>query len=231
MLKSVRRTCVRSSVPSHSALVTTASVLAASALMLLGSVGSAWAVTVLDTSPYDLEMSQGGLSGPDVAGGTFTAAEDYLNRFTLYLGSVGGNPNNELRAVVMAVDGDGLPTGSPLWQSDPLNAPGALVEYVFDPNMSVLTGSQYFIGIDAGVVTGAAGGDFTIGMTSGDPMAGGHFMWSSNGAPFWTESTFSDIASQITMSSSIVYNPEPSTVLLVGMGLAFFGARRRLTSV
>jgi len=221
MLKSVRGTCTCSSLFGIITLT----------LGILGGALSAQAATVFDTSAYDLEMTQGAIFGPDVAGGTFTAAESYLNSFTLYLGAVGGDPGNDLRAVVMAVDGSGIPTGSPLWTSDSFNAPGALAEFLFTPDMSVLTGTQYFIGVDSGAVSGAGGGDFTIGVTSGDPLAGGHVMLNSDGAASWTQLTFADVASVITMSDGIVQNPEPSTVLLVGMGLTILGARSRRRSV
>ncbi len=218
MLKSARRSFARSFVPSLYVLLLTVAV----AFTAQGSV--------IDTSPYDLEMSQGGGSGPDVAGGSFTADDDYLNSFTLYVGSVGGDPNNNLRAVIMAVEG-GEPTGSPIWTSRAIQAPGALDEYLFVPNLPIQNGTEYFIGIDSGILTSALGGDFTIGLTSGDPLAGGQVFYKQNGAPFWLTSGASDIATRIEMSNALLQNPEPSTALLLGMGLAILGARKRSTSV
>lgn len=223
MLKSASTGLVaRSSAPS---------IFATSVITILASVICAFSAqaTVLNSTPHDVEISQaGGL--PDIVGGTITATDFYLNTFTLYLGSVGGSPDNDLRAVVMETQ-DGLPTGTPLWVSDPVNAPGDLESYWFAPNIAINPGSQYFVGIDAGLMTSALGGDFTIGVTSNDPLSGGHVVWQQDGAPFWLESTASDIATYMTLTSSPVLTPEPSTALLVGIGLAIFGARKRSSSV
>jgi hypothetical protein len=190
--------------------------------------------SVFETTPYDLEMSQGQFTGPDVAGGSFTADDDYLTSFTLWAGAIGGNPNNQLRAIVLEVDAfTGQPSGTPLWQSDPFQASNtsALSEFLFQPTLPVTNGTEYFIGIDSGVLTDVTGGDFTIGLASGDPLAGGRVFYRQNNAPFWLDSSASDVASRIIVSRSLVPTPEPSTALLVGMGLAFFGARKRFARV
>ncbi len=222
MLKSARSSFVRRFILSNFALLLTAAFAAQA--------------SVFDTTPYDLEMSQGGGSGPDIAGGSFTADDGFLNSFSLFVGSIGGNPNNNLKAIVLEVDDlTGQPTGSPLWESDAFQAgnTSTLDQFVFsfETALPLTIGTEYFIGIDSGLLTDATGGDFTIGLTSGDTLAGGQVFYRQNNAPFWLDSGASDVASRIVVSSSLVPTPEPSTALLVGMGLAFFGARKRLARV
>lgn len=192
------------------------------ALTLFGALPAA-ADSIIDTTPWTLEMSQGGGSGADTAGGTFTATDSQLDAFTLYVGSVGGDPNNSLSAIVMDTVG-GVPDAV-LWESGSFNAPGALAEFVFSPELALTAGEQYFIGIDSGNVTGVSGGDFTIGATSGDPLAGGSLYMDQNGGG-WTPLSFVDVSTTIQLSSA--HAPEPGTGLLVLLGLCGFVAHRRL---
>ena len=54
--------------------------------------------TLIDTAPFDWEFSYAEWSGPDTAGGTFTAVEPLINHFSLFLGVEGGLQSNSLQA-------------------------------------------------------------------------------------------------------------------------------------
>jgi hypothetical protein len=205
--------------------------LAAVGLWVLLAV-PAHAHTVIDTAPFDWEFSYAEFSGPDTAGGTFTAVEPLLGQFSLFLGVEGGLQSNSLQAVVLATDAFGAPTGTPLWSSIVFEAVGDREEYNFWPGLNLTAGEQYYIGVDSGVFNPALHGDFTIQVTddfANDLIPGGQY-WSSEdfGTAFATGfvAGTGDITTRIHLETVV---PEPGTFALLGLGLLALGGvgRRR----
>ncbi len=174
-----------------------------------------------------------GLDGSDTAGGTFTHAGPEgasLDSFSLWLGIDGGLPMNDLTAVVYGTDGSGAPDASNvLWSSSSFEAADPTpVLQIFNPsNVYLGNGQTYFVGVVSGIVDvlGMAG-DFTIeaavpAFIGDDRIAGGSFWSSSNGGAFVSIDNW-DIRTTI-----VTTNPEPSTALLIGMGLGLLAQRRR----
>ncbi len=185
----------------------------------------ALAYTEIDSGPFDWESSfDGSFTDPDVAGGTFTASEDPLTSFTLNLGVDNGIQDNWLKAIVMATDVFGAPTGTPLWESGGFQALGARNEYEFTPGLPLSADEVYFIGVDSGVYTLDTYGDFTIQGTA-EGFDGGSF-WSSRDFAAFQEIAASDVTTLIKLGTPIA-SPEPGTAVLMGLGLTVLGLRRR----
>ena len=85
------------------------------ALSVLFALPAQSATVITTPAAFDIGYSGGG--GADTAGGTFTAAENHLSSFSLFLGVVGGSQSNEVQAVILATSG-GVPTGAPIWSSN-----------------------------------------------------------------------------------------------------------------
>lgn len=157
-------------------------------------------------------------AGPDVAGGTFFADDAFLNSFTLdiYAQNAGGT----FSAVVMDMVG-GLP-GSVLWSSDLSTLPSSKTEFLFNPNLAILSGGEYFIGVDTGIYT-AASGDYYLRVDASDPFPSNGRCHNLNNTGFVCVNDAYDIYSTIAMSSV----PIPAAVWLFGSALAGLGWFRR----
>ena len=102
-------------------------------------------------------------------------------------------------------------------------------EWVFNPNLAITPGQEYFIGVDAGIVT-TGSSDFILGKTIADPIAGtgwanlDNLGWYMTGGGTW------DIASRIVMSDNAKDAPpvpEPGTYALFGLAAIGYGIYRR----
>ncbi len=215
-------------------------VVVSSVLLSFLSLSTANAI-VIDASggPVD-SQSFAGYNGSDTAGGTFThfgPTGELLYSFSLSLGSVGGTPVNSLTAVVYGTDAGGAPDASNLlWASSAFDAAAPTPQvYTFNPlNVTLAENSTYFIGVVSGPIGLIPGfeflqgtiGDFTIeaaipGFIGDDRIAGGMFWSSMNGG------AFSSIENWDVRTTVVTANPEPSTALLMGVGLGLLAHRRR----
>ena len=106
-------------------------------------------------------------AGSLLQGGTFVAGASPLAEFTLIVFAQDGTLG---RAVVLAAPG-GTPSGAPLWQGPEIQWPLGLplrpdgyVDLTYQPNIPLVTGQTYFLGIDYGLFgTGFQNQIFFIG--------------------------------------------------------------------
>jgi hypothetical protein len=206
-------------------------------LLLVGLVALSTVLTsaaaqseVIDSGGMAWETSYPSFLGPSAAGGTFTMSvlDNTLTSFSLWLGVDGGVQANSLRAIVMQTDSFGVPTGTPIWESADFEAIGARSEYNFNMHLVLTPGEQYFVGVDSGLYTAATGGDFTI-QASGpeflgdDAIVGGEFFenpW--NGG-------WGALSGDVRTTIVTIVNPEPTTGLMMGLGLAILSFKQRRT--
>ncbi len=195
----------------------------------------AQSVTMISSPPDFSNSYTGGAGAADTLGGTFTATEDTLISFSLFLGIIGGSVGSQVQAVLLETDGLNAPTGLPIWSSSPfLQAVGPVGEVGFNPDITLTLGASYFIGVDTGIfntgLNGGNPGDISVAFAvtwSGDTNPGGSTYTNTNGAGFALGSG-SDIATNIVLDTQLIPNPEPGTFTLVMLGLVGLGARRRL---
>jgi hypothetical protein len=177
---------------------------------------------VIDTRPVNAFGAYLSMTGPDAAGGTFTADAGLLSSFTLQIAQETGTlPSDNFRAIVMDTIG-GIPN-SLLWQSLGTGVPGSETEFTFTPGISLTVGNQYFIGFDTGILTSGSG-TLALGFHSPDALAGGQ-AWENINSAGWVIVQNYDIASKIVMTNVSV--PEPGTLALLVLGLAGLGFIRR----
>lgn len=199
--------------------------IAAAALCALGA-GVAGAGTIDNTAGL------GNTSNGDnrTIGGTFLADDVNLASFTMELNWL-TNPGALVAAVVYGTDGTSTPTGSLLWSSTPFAAPASRTFFAFTPNVTLVPGLHYYIGITGrpGVVLGTssnASQQYTVYIQT-TTLAAPAQIWrndTTDAAPT-TGNNLQDVR------STIVMNPEPGTWALFGVGvgglLAVVARRRR----
>jgi hypothetical protein len=117
-------------------------------------------------------------AGSLVSGGTFVADAPNLAEFTLNLFAQDGTLG---RTVVLATSG-GVPVGTPLWQGPEIrwplgfpSRPDGTVEVTYRPNLPLVVGETYFVGVDFGLFgPGVQNQIFFVGaVLSSDPIPGG----------------------------------------------------------
>jgi hypothetical protein len=108
-----------------------------------------------------------GVGSNNTAGGTFAARGDMLTSFTIYLHQ-NGETGDKFRAIVLGTDSTGVPQLPILWESvDQLEPVGTFyTPFTFDPNISLVVGRKYFIGVDTGRLTTVEGGWVAFGISS-----------------------------------------------------------------
>jgi hypothetical protein len=145
-------------------------------------------------------------AGSLIQGGTFVAGNSPLAAFTLILFAQNGTVG---RAVILDAPG-GIPSGAPLWQGPDIQWPLGLpvrpdghVDLTYQPNIPLVPGQTYFLGIDYGLFgTGFQNQIFFVGSASSDPIPGGR-AWAYIGPAGWTTigGTGTDLAARIVMGT------------------------------
>ncbi len=176
-------------------------VTATSLALLVFAASTAQAGVVIDTRPGTAAV---GVSTSDWVGQTFTAAGPVLSEFGFLL-SVAADGNLFFAGAVYETTG-GLPTGAALYTGAPLEVTIAGT-YSFSPDLAITTGTVY--AITAQVTTGSG----LFGGSPFDPYSGGNYIYSAGSGTPWFGNAGDDGAVLISMT------PEPSTLLLFGVGL------------
>lgn len=178
---------------------------------------------VIDTRPPTEFLSYFDFTGPDAAGGTFTADATTLSSFTL---EINGPGIGTFQAIVLGTDGGGAPKLPILWQSGNVNLPSVSTEYTFFPGATLTAGDLYFIGADFGSMTSATGSDSSqlgfVNPSAQIPIGTEWEILNGNGPPN-SQSASYDISSRIEMT--II--PEPSTLALTILGVVGIASSRR----
>ena len=131
---------------------------------------------------------------------TFTASRTGLYSFTL---TIGPYPNvvgsGTFRAIVLGTDSGGQPLESPIiWQSSIQAVPDVTTEFTFFPDVDLVVGEQYYVGMDNGLFTDASG---TLEISINQDVIPDGLYWTRiNGEQTWNDyGGVVDIASRIEM--------------------------------
>nr|WP_315253034.1 PEP-CTERM sorting domain-containing protein [uncultured Duganella sp.] len=205
----------------------------------LALTGAAYAdTTITNSTPWDGSTSISPWGVPDTAtyGQTFTTGgvDTVLNSFSFYLRSV----NVTYKAYV--AEWDGSKASSIVWASDveSANFGGSGFQQVDTNtgNLQLKADTQYVAFFSTSGLQSGFGGTSSWGYT-GDTISGGNLVFFNNGddagalttavwdSTQWYNSS-NDLAFQATLTAPV---PEPETygMMLVGLGLLGFLARRR----
>lgn len=206
----------------------------------LALTGAAYADTTLTNTPaWDGSYAISPWGVPDTAtyGQTFTtgAVDTVLNSFSFYLGSV----NVEYKAYV--AEWDGSKASNIVWSSgvESANVGGSGFQQVDTNtgNLQLNANTQYVVFFSTSGLQSGFGGTTSWGYTGGDTISGGNLVFFNNGdnaaaltTQVWDSTqwyvTNNDLAFQATLTAPV---PEPETygMMMVGLGLLGFLARRR----
>ncbi len=169
-----------------------------------------------------LDNRGGAMPGPGVTGilgGTFLADEANLASFTLELSNNGAA--DTLIPRVIETDRRGAPTNVVIWTGAPITLNMATEEFTFNPNVAVVPGNRYWVGVD-GFAPGAVTGTYSLTVTGGPPPPTSIYgSGTALPAPTWVHDPFTDVA------SLIVTNPEPGTGALFLLGFVGVATARR----
>ena len=127
-------------------------------------------------------------------GGTFVAEGKLLLEFKINIGfSLEGNT----KPIILGTTENGIPTNGPiLWEGDYLSAPFS-GDIIFTPNLPLVVGERYFIGLDYGYLTSAEG-YMAIGGNTNNPIPNGQ-AWRALDSGWDQFNTDVDIAIRIVM--------------------------------
>ncbi len=205
-----------------SAVARFAGVLVAVALVGVGSTHAS-AGTIDNTAGFGSQFN----TADTTVGGTFLADDTNLASFTMELKTI--TAGTSVAAVVYATDGGAqqTPTGSPIWTGTPFTLTTTRTVYAFSPNVALVSGAYYYIGITSqpGVVagTGPAVTNQYRAFTQGGTLASPAQVWTNTA----TASTPTAGDFNRDVRSLIVMNPEPGTWALFALGLAGLCVARR----
>ena len=208
------------------------------AFMALGTIGTAHAVTVIDTTPsWNGGDSIGSFGRPFNAtfGQTFTVGVDnVLNSFTFFLRQTTVAP---VEFVAYVSQWDGIhATGPILYQSTSQSTtqPNIFQNFTFNTGgTNLVSGKQYVAFVSASNFPSSGQG--RLGATTSNVYSGGEFVVQNNGSNFsslttnsWDTSFSGDAAFKASFSAQPV--PEPSTILgtLTAAGFGVAAIRRKL---
>jgi hypothetical protein len=147
---------------------------------------------VINTLPGNCSL---GASGALAQGGTFIAEGTKLSDFTLEFGM---SIVAKGRPIILGTTDSGAPTNGPiLWEG-----PDVITPYIgyasFTPNLSLLRGKRYFIGLDYGYLTSVNGSIILLGCRDDNPISDGQ-AWRAFAGGWDPFSANVDIAVNIVM--------------------------------
>ncbi len=210
------------------------------ASMALGAPAGA---TVIDTTgSFGGEILAFGDPNTATFGQTFTVigADNFLDSFSLYLWDrANGSGTLDLRGYIAGWDG--AKASSILFESatQTMNAAGTLQEFVFDPNLSLVSGNSYVAFLSISNLPDQATSTFGMPIAASDVMPGG-FVSLDNGQNFASLTTNNwdtvFIQYDVWFKASLTEGaanpvPEPSALMLLGAGLAGIGLAWRRPSL
>lgn len=208
------------------------------AILLTASVSAADA-TVIDTGTLTNDILSFGEPAFATYGQTFKlnpGDDTNLDSVTFYLNDLSNPDNVDFTFYLYEWNGARI-TGSSLFTSGMLSTTGSNGYETFTVDtggVSLSTWTNYAFFISASNFFDNVGGTSSLGGST-DGYANGNFIYMSNGNNFgmlstsnWGQLSYIDIASTMNLSSPLSQVPEPSTLLLLGSGLAGAGVLRRL---
>ena len=200
--------------------------------MLCGLLGGTAAIAGnIDTTTGSQQGDIYNFGYPDTAtyGQTFTAGGSNLSSFSLYLEGGGGGPT-DVKGYIATWDGS--KAGTLVYSSgvQSIAGNGALQEFAFSPNVSLVDGQQYVAFLSVSEVYGSGTGSF------GMPLVGdetpGQFVFSNNSGDF--NSLFADNwavgwvgANDVYFKANFSAAPEPASWALMLGGFGAIGGAMR----
>jgi hypothetical protein len=206
---------------------------AGAAFIALGTIGTAQAATLIDTTPsWDGNSSISYFGQPNTAtyGQTFTVGSDnVLDSFSFFLNQASSSAL-KFAAYVMQWDGSKA-TGPILYQSGPESTTqqNVLQQFTFNTGgTSLVSGNRYVAFVNASNFPDSGFG--SMGTQFTDAYPGGGFVYQNNGSNFsslttnnWNSFGPVDVAFKASLSSKKV--PEPTSVLsLLAVGAMAAGS-------
>ena len=199
------------------------------ALVILAGSSPAWASTIDTTGAVNDQLAVFGAPNTATYGQTFTAPDQYLTSFSLFLQNrYSGAGTLDLRGYIGVWTGTSV--SNILYESatQTMNTAGTLQEFNFSPNLALTVGQQYvaFLSISDLPVQPASG--FYMPTAAPDAYSDGNFVFLNNGIVYSALTTSNWSCSGCAFdaafkASFLATTPLPAALPLFATGLGALG--------